>query len=191
MTDPRHVAAVAAAACSLLAAACFVHVDRSGCSSLGVCSFMHCAFEVAAGLLMPQHSPGITGTLVGVSPEVAHSVRERHRLPTHNADDEQMLYDVVVVGGGAAGLAAAWRMAETGPPSLRCLVLELEDQTGGNSRGGSDPATGLSFPWGAHYLPVPSPTGPTAEVARLVSAVLRRSSPPDECDEQPWCRSQL
>lgn len=179
--DSWRVGAVTTVAVSLVVA-CFVNLNPALRARLSV------GFAV-----IPQHPTGITGRLVSVSAEVAHSVRERHRLPTAQAADDQTLYDVVVVGGGAAGLAAAWRIADAGPPSLRCLVLELEEQPGGNSRGGSDSATGLSFPWGAHYLPVPSPTGTTAEVAQLIETVLRtsRKPPPDECDDQPWCRSQL
>ena len=144
-------------------------------------------------LLLPQHPPGITGRLVGVSAREAHAVRERHRLPPRGAasPSDAAPYDVVVVGGGAAGLAAAWRLAEAGPPTLRCAVLELDDAPGGNSLGGSDAASGLRFPWGAHYLPVPSRTGPAAEVAELLENVLHGSPPPEECDEQPWCRAQL
>lgn len=189
-------AGVAGAAVALLVASCLVHVHPSADVSFGnAYALIHSGFGavvdgVVAGII-PQHPAGITGQLVSVSPEVAHSVRERHRLPAHTAGDDGTTYDVVVVGGGAAGLAAAWRVVEAGPPSLRCLVLELEEHPGGNSRGGIDSATGLRFPWGAHYLPVPSSTGPSAEVARLIETVLRRSSPPIECDEQPWCRSQL
>jgi hypothetical protein len=189
-----------AAACALLLASCLdIDLNPSaepyGSLPYHMCSLMQSGFGGVSGavaaVVIPRHPPGITGRLVSVSPEVAHSVRERHRLPAHAGGEEDTLYDVVVVGGGAAGLAAAWRVVEAGPPSLRCLVLELEEQPGGNSRGGSDSATGLSFPWGAHYLPVPSSTGPGAAVARLVENVLRRASPPVECDEQPWCRSQL
>jgi oxygen-dependent protoporphyrinogen oxidase len=38
--------------------------------------------------------------------------------------------DVVVVGGGIAGLAAAWELA-TGSPSRRVVLLEAEDRLGG------------------------------------------------------------
>ena len=136
----------------------------------------------------------ITGELVGVGPEVAHSVRQRHLPPppaAAGAGPGAPLFDVVVVGGGAAGLAAAWRLAQAGPPGLRCAVLELDTAPGGNSLGGRDAETGLAFPWGAHYLPVPSRTGPTAAVAELLEAVLDGSRPPEQCDDQPWCQAQL
>lgn len=59
--------------------------------------------------------------------------------------------DVVIVGGGAAGLSAAWRLQKRGVENF--VLLELEEVAGGTSRSGSTAVT--SFPWGAHYLPLP------------------------------------
>jgi hypothetical protein len=59
---------------------------------------------------------------------------------------------VVVAGGGVAGLSAAWRLARGGVGDF--VVLELEDDPGGTAASG---ANGVSaFPWGAHYVPVPT-----------------------------------
>lgn len=62
---------------------------------------------------------------------------------------------VVIVGGGVAGLAAAWRLKHRGVGDVE--VLELGPAAGGTSRGGEmETTTGpLRCPFGAHYLPLP------------------------------------
>ena len=67
-------------------------------------------------------------------------VRERVRLP------------LVIIGGGIAGLSAAWWCERAGMRDY--VVLELESDAGGNSRSGR--AETGEFPWGAHYIPVPN-----------------------------------
>jgi glycine/D-amino acid oxidase-like deaminating enzyme len=59
------------------------------------------------------------------------------------------MHDVVIVGAGIAGLAAAWRLADAGIRDV--VLLELEPVVGGTSR------SGASCPWGAHYVIAPSP----------------------------------
>ncbi len=54
-------------------------------------------------------------------------------------------HDIVIAGGGVAGLAAAWRLG-----NRDAIVLELEPAIGGTSR------SGAAFPWGAHYIIAPS-----------------------------------
>ncbi|MCP4943478.1 MAG: FAD-dependent oxidoreductase [Planctomycetaceae bacterium] len=60
---------------------------------------------------------------------------------------------VTIVGGGIAGLAAAWRFKRAGFNDF--VLAELEANPGGTARGGS--RNGFKFPWGAHYIPVPMP----------------------------------
>jgi glycine/D-amino acid oxidase-like deaminating enzyme len=60
---------------------------------------------------------------------------------------------VVIVGGGIAGLSAAWRFARRGFTDF--VLLEMEPEAGGNARSGSNDITG--YPWAAHYVPVPGP----------------------------------
>ncbi|MDQ3879488.1 MAG: FAD-dependent oxidoreductase, partial [Chloroflexota bacterium] len=58
-------------------------------------------------------------------------------------------HDVVVVGGGIAGLAAAWRLRHRD-----VLVLEASDRVGGRMR--SDPwGDGYWLNYGAHLFPAP------------------------------------
>lgn len=60
---------------------------------------------------------------------------------------------IAIVGGGIAGLSAAWRLDKKGFGDYQ--VLELEAEAGGNTRGGHSPL--VAYPWGAHYLPLPPP----------------------------------
>ncbi len=59
-----------------------------------------------------------------------------------------MAYDVVIVGGGIAGLAAAWRLRHRD-----VLLLEAEDRLGGRMR--SEPCGEYWLNFGAHLLPAP------------------------------------
>src|SRR5207253_9186713 len=56
------------------------------------------------------------------------------------------------VGGGVAGLAAAWRFLKAGFEDF--VLLELEPAPGGTARSG-DAHGVVPYPWGAHYLPAP------------------------------------
>ena len=58
---------------------------------------------------------------------------------------------VVIVGGGVAGLSAAWWMRRAGFDDF--TVLELAREAGGNARAGANAVS--AYPWGAHYLPLP------------------------------------
>ncbi len=58
---------------------------------------------------------------------------------------------VVIVGGGVAGLSAAWQFDRRGFHDF--VLLEAEPQAGGNARFGESEVT--AYPWAAHYLPVP------------------------------------
>ncbi len=59
--------------------------------------------------------------------------------------------EVVVIGGGVAGLAAAWWLDRAGVRDL--LVLELDRVPGGTAQAGASAVT--PYPWGAHYVVAP------------------------------------
>src|SRR4051812_15536595 len=65
-------------------------------------------------------------------------------MPEHQA----MVRDVVIVGGGIAGLAAAWRLRHRD-----VLLLEADDRLGGRMR--SDPCGDYWLNYGAHLFPAP------------------------------------
>lgn len=89
------------------------------------------------------------GELVGPAVDVGHRIRDGFR-PEPAADD-WISVPVAIVGGGVAGLAAAWRLERCGEG--RFVVLELEAAPGGTSRSGASDV--VAYPWGAHYIPAP------------------------------------
>lgn len=94
---------------------------------------------------------GLTGRIVGGHAELGHRLRDG-RFPAAAGRDRDRTR-VAIVGGGIAGLAAAWQLRRRGIEDF--LVLELEESPGGNSRSGSNEVS--AHPWGAHYVPVPGP----------------------------------
>ena len=110
-----------------------------------------------------------TGGWVGAGAERGHRLRDRKAsgLP---APQWQGRADVIVVGAGIAGLAAARALSRSGGHDVQ--VFDLEDTAGGNSRGHT--MAGMACPLGAHYLPLPGERA--VEVIELLEALgLRRT----------------
>lgn len=89
------------------------------------------------------------GTLGGADVRRGHQLRGGRYPEPIGAVEKHKL---VIAGGGVAGLAAAWRLAEAGFADFQ--LLELEDEVGGNARSGRNAVS--AYPLGAHYLPVPN-----------------------------------
>lgn len=104
----------------------------------------------AAAMLPMLHScrtrKKITGKILGPDAALGHRLRKMDFPPP----TEERKADVVIVGGGIAGLSAARYLNQH---SSDFLLLELGDEVGGNSIGGKNQIT--AYPWGAHYLPLP------------------------------------
>jgi phytoene dehydrogenase-like protein len=90
------------------------------------------------------------GEIVGLSDVVGHRLRGTARVEP-SADNWERA-GVVIVGGGIAGLSAAWRFLRAGFEDF--VLLELEPAPGGTSRSGERRSV-VPYPWGAHYLPTP------------------------------------
>ncbi|MEU8132444.1 NAD(P)-binding protein [Streptodolium elevatio] len=81
------------------------------------------------------YPPGLTG-LRGSQPgsfETAHEVRDGTFKPGRTVPTGEK-YDLVVVGGGISGLAAAWFHRERHGRQARILVLDNHDDFGGHAR---------------------------------------------------------
>lgn len=89
------------------------------------------------------------GEIVGQSVQLGHILREERRFEV--PADRWKNVKVAIIGGGIAGLAAAWKLKKQNFSDF--VLLELEKETGGTSRSGEGQPVG--YPWGAHYLPVP------------------------------------
>ena len=92
----------------------------------------------------------IPGRIVNAGPPKGHALRRATSWVDFSAP-ESALYDVVIVGGGVSGVAAAWKLRRAGVD--RILLLDLEDELGGTSRSGKTESR--EFPWGAHYINIP------------------------------------
>jgi hypothetical protein len=91
----------------------------------------------------------ITGGFVNDSFPLGHRLRDHAAF---RAPGEVRRVPIVIVGGGMAGLNAAWHLDKRGFRDF--VLLEMERQAGGNSRWGENAVS--KFPWAAHYVPVPA-----------------------------------
>ncbi len=98
----------------------------------------------------------IEGGFVNDSFQMGHLLRDRASFPAAKRTEK---LPIVIVGGGIAGLSAAWRLRKRGFTDF--VLLEMNAQPGGNARWGENEIT--AYPWAAHYVPVP---GPKAEYVR-------------------------
>ncbi|MBK9166324.1 MAG: FAD-dependent oxidoreductase [Bryobacterales bacterium] len=103
--------------------------------------------------LSQKSGRAVTGSFVLESHEAGHRLRDR-AFAAMPAREQRV--PLVIVGGGIAGLCAAWRLRRRGFRDF--VVLEMEDRAGGNARWGENEIS--QYPWAAHYVPVPGP-GPS------------------------------
>ena len=126
--------------------------------------------------------PAWTSRWIGASFERGHRVRDSVGTAVPAV---QHRTEVLIVGAGVSGLAAARALMRSGVDDIQ--VLDLEDAAGGNSRGHQ--LGGMACPLGAHYLPVPDEHA--VEVAALLEDLgLRRTEHGKPVyDERHLCHS--
>ena len=89
------------------------------------------------------------GEIVGASDQIGHRLRDGINVTP--SQDRWERASVVIIGGGVAGLSAAWTLLKAGFDDF--VLIELERAPGGTARSGTSPV--VAYPWGAHYLPAP------------------------------------
>ncbi|HVF47945.1 MAG TPA: FAD-dependent oxidoreductase [Pyrinomonadaceae bacterium] len=136
----------------------------------------------SAGCSLRQPEKALGGAIVGQDVSLGHILREARAfdVPPDNWETKR----VAIVGGGIAGLSAAWKLKNQDFHDF--VVLELEKQAGGTSQSGT--GTPVGYPWGAHYLPVPF--SENLELVALLDemSLLERSDGDVVVKEQYLCR---
>ncbi len=127
----------------------------------------------------------LQGGFAGIDLARGHALRDRLQSGKLPAPGVVRRAQVIIAGGGVAGLAAARSLRLAGIDDF--VLLELEDQPGGNSRGGM--VKGLACPLGAHYLPVPG--NDAREVQDLLEelSLRQRVAGRWQYDERHLCHS--
>jgi protoporphyrinogen oxidase len=114
--------------------------------SLSVVGIVGAATAVKRILTGPTVSK-FAGKIAGANAKIGHMMRMR-KFPSVTS---ATTIDTIIVGGGIAGLSAAWWLEKNGKKDF--LLLELDEKAGGNSQSGENSVS--PYPWGAHYLPIP------------------------------------
>ncbi|GAA4342675.1 NAD(P)/FAD-dependent oxidoreductase [Variovorax defluvii] len=140
----------------------------------------------AGALALPGCGPTqpILGGFAGVNVERGHAWRD-HAGSDAGPPAVVRRTRVVIAGGGVAGLAAARASRLAGVEDV--VLLELEDQPGGNSRGGQ--VAGIACPLGAHYLPVPGDEAHEVQDLLEELGLRRRVAGRWEYEERHLCHS--
>ncbi len=103
----------------------------------------------------PTSPTKIPGRILGADAGLGHRLRGGDFPPVTATET----HDTLIVGGGIAGLSAAWTLDRAGQSDY--LLLEMAEALGGNSRSGHNEVS--SFPWGAHYVPLLTPEARAAQ----------------------------
>lgn len=120
--------------------------------------FLAAMASIAVVGCRPRSVPFPSGGFVDDGGARGHALRDLRSLPPVRRRET---VPVVIVGGGIAGLSAAWWLRRRGMDDF--VLLEMEPEAGGNARGGENEVS--AYPWAAHYVPVP---GPEAGIVRTL-----------------------
>ncbi len=142
-----------------------------GASALGACVPLqgHAAAQDIPGYYPPRLT-GLRGSHPG-SFEAAHGLRDGNVHPEPALDTGEH-YDLVIVGGGISGLAAAWfwRAAHPGKPQ-KILILDNNDDFGGHAKRNEFELGGKLHLLNGGTLMIDSPRPYSAVAAGLLTAL--------------------
>lgn len=107
--------------------------------------------------------------MLGPSMALGHALRDK-KVNLIPPATPSLVSKVIIVGGGVAGLSAAWWLQKQGFSDF--VLLELEKNVGGNSQSGHNGVS--SYPWGAHYVPIANPESKYVRDLFLQLGVIER-----------------
>src|SRR5687767_5768505 len=90
-------------------------------------AFLGLPFTLSACRSNSENSPLPEGEIVGANVNVGHILRENRNIEV--AGDNWETVKVIIIGGGAAGLSAAWKFTKENFTDF--VLLELENKIGG------------------------------------------------------------
>jgi len=146
-------------------------------------SFMTAAVAGPLALAACDRPAPIEGGFAGIDMARGHALRDGRWRAAPPAETRRTR--VVIAGGGVAGLAAARALRLAGVDDF--ALLELEDEAGGNARGGR--VGGIDCPLGAHYLPTPGDDAHEVQDLLEELGLRRRVAGRWEYDERHLCHS--
>ena len=141
------------------------------------------AAALLAGCQPPP--PALEFAFAGIDLERGHALRDLLAQGPLPAPTLVRRAQVIIAGGGVAGLAAARSLRLAGGHDF--ALLELEDTPGGNSRAGA--VNGVACPLGAHYLPVPGNHAPEVQDLLEELGLRQRVAGRWQYDERHLCHS--
>jgi len=105
----------------------------------------------------------IKGKIVGANKDAGHLLHRKSTLlkayKSSQSTKKNLQVETLIIGGGISGLSAGWYLNKNNYKNY--LIVDLEEKAGGKSFGvNSDENQNgkevLSYPWAAHYLPLPT-----------------------------------
>lgn len=128
------------------------------------------AAQLDAGADYPPRRTGLRGSHVG-SFEASHALRDRRGVDFAGVSHTGETYDLVVVGGGMSGLAAAHYFVNNVGRSARVLVLDNHDDFGGHAKRNEFVVDGKLLALNGGTLNIESPLRYNQPSRRLLEAI--------------------
>ncbi|MEE2637403.1 MAG: NAD(P)/FAD-dependent oxidoreductase [Acidobacteriota bacterium] len=126
--------------------------------------------QLDAGRSYPPTLTGLRGSHDG-SWEVGHQMRDQRGWDLSGATDTGERYDLIIVGGGISGLAAAHFFIKHVGPEARVLILDNHDDFGGHAKRNEFHYNGRMLALNGGTLNIESPERYNAPSKALLDAI--------------------
>src|SRR5436853_3302038 len=141
----------------------FLNGVAVGLGSALAANYLPASWAENRGIYYPPALTGMRGSHPG-SFEAAHKLRDGSAWDADKPADTGETYDLVVVGSGISGLAAAYFFRQQAGDEARILLLDNHDDFGGHATRNEFRAGGqlLLGNGGTHSIATPTPYSPQA-----------------------------